>query len=616
MLASKQYGGIITESDVLKHIISIGYEFETHDLAKLSLHEDKYLINSANKTGDLVEDLKFDKNYFTYEATLDLDKDTDSSFFESSESKPSIRNTAPTVNSGEIDAEFSEYMLEPRPKDGKNTKVAITNDLANSAFIIMLNKRCRGREEQKNALYVFKSRNNGQAYKIKFDSDMRKVSCGSFSGLEIVITYYKPKIGPNIIVETFADACERIVSHLSNLKEHRGDLFMANKTKSGFTALGKIPYRKLYHKEGTNLYYLETYDSPYINTRMDMSKVIFRPQMTFCSNIEHVYDVITHLLNLPTPKSNSKYSGQIHTVFAASTIYEELMETCVIPLIEDFNEMNKKNEKTQNYIIDVQTQFGKIMRNYLFLMYIKIDAYISYFEKQSEQELAGINAEKQYFKNYLFMLVRHSNYELYTRMKYHMKKQFGTTNKQTIALVKQLMYNKEHLLNYVYHDTPEIFVTRLTKTDANYGDPKVSMESYFDFFENPKDKEQHDWLIHSDIDGESTMYPLKGDNMIIETRVFVGDAMYYFTKTLKKRTTSNGHFTLKQMADVVAEVKKKPIQNIIMGLDNKEINPNTGRMVAKCEEGKVRNENFRCVKPKTARPTKPKPTRTRRAAAK
>lgn len=605
MSGNKQFGGIITESDVLKHIISIGYEFETHDLAKLSLYEDKYLINSANKTGDLVDELKFDDNYFLYEATLDLDKDADSSFYESSESMPSI-HTAPTIVSGEIDAEFDEYMLEPKPKDGKNTKVAITNDIANSAFIRMLNKRCRGREEDKNALYVFRTR-EGKEYKIKFDSDMRKISCGNFSGLEIVITYYKPKRGPNIIIETFADACERLLDHLSGLKEQRGDLFMANKNKGGYTAIGKIPYRKLYRKEGTNLHYLETYDSSYINTRTSMSKVTFKPQMTYCTNIEHVYDIILYLTEIPKMR---KMPGSISTVNIGNIIYNELMRVCIIPLIEDFNEDN------ESYAIDTETTFGKIMRNYLFLMYIKIDAYLSYYKKQTAEELQDINTHKRYLKNNLYMLVRHSNYEIYSRMKYHMKNKFTLTNKVAASLLKKLMFNKDHLSVYIYHTQPEIFGSKLAKTDANYGDPKVNMESYFDFFENPKDKER-DWLIFSEIDGESTMYPLKSDNVIIETRMFIGDVLHYYIKTLKKRTSSSAdNFTLKQFADIVAEVKQKPQPNFIMKLDNKELNPSTGRMVMKCLEGKVRNENFRCVKAKTARQTKQRAADTRRAAAK
>lgn len=596
------FGGMITESDVLNHIISIGYEFETNKLAKLSLFNDKYLINTANKTGDLVDELKSDDNYFVYEATLDLGNTPETSFFESSETTPSI-HTAPTIASGEIDAEFEEYMLEPRPKDGKKTKVAITNDISNSSFIKMLNTRCRGREEEKNALYVFMTR-DGKTYPIKFDSDMRKVSCGSFSGLEIVITYYKPKRGPNVIVETFADACERLLDHLSGLKEQRGDLFMANKKKGGYTALGKIPYRKLYHKEGTNLYYLETYDGLYTNTRTTMSSVSFKPQMTYCTNVEHVYDVIRYLTLIPETR---RMPSAVSALASGYDDYGELMDLCIIPLIENYNNANA------SYAINMETNFGKLMRNYLFLMYLKLDAYIIYFEKQKSEELYNINTSKDYLKNYCYMFVRHTNYELYARMKYHMKKQFNTKNKETVRLLKELMYNKEHLSTNMYPSKPEIFGPKPSKTDANYGDPKVSLESYFDFFENPKDKER-DWLIHSETDGNSTMYPLKGDNIIIETRIFIGAAIHYY-KTLNKRIRSKADdLSMKQLADIVAAVKNKPQQNIIMGLNNKELNPSTGRMVLKCAEGKVRNENFRCIKPKTPKQTKPKAARTRRAA--
>ena len=610
-VSKQQYGGIINKSDVLKHIISIGYEFETHDLAKLSLHEEKYLINSANNNEDMEEELRFDKNYFTYEAAMDLENDTDSSFFESDESKQSIK-TAPTVPSGEIDAEFVEYMLEPRPKDGKKTKMAITNDIANAPFIKMLTKKCRGREKEKNSLYMYRT-HQGKLYSIKFDPDMRKISCGNFSGLEIVITYYKPKRGDNVILETFADACERIVQHLSGLKESRGDLFLANKNKKGFSAIGKIPYRRLFHKDGTNLFYMETYDNEMVNSKFPLSEVVFKPQMTYCANIEHVYDIIEYLSYVPSDmRARRNEKNKMKIVYDN---YVDLMNKCIIPMIEEYNELNTKfNWKCE---IDMNTSFGKIIRNYLFLMYIKIDAYILFYEKQTEEELQEINAQKNYFKNYLYMLVRHSNFELYSRMKYYMKKQFKKTENETVELLNFLICNVDFLSETMYNNNPEIFGKKLAKSDPNYGDPKVSIESYFAYFENPIDKDFDDWFLYSHTDGESTMYPLKGDDIIIETRFFSATVRHFYGNTMGKRMSSLGDsLSLKQMVDFVAFQQNKSRQNLIMSIENKVLNPNTGRMVMKCEEGKVRNENFRCIKPKTTRPTKPKPTRTRRAAAK
>ncbi len=40
------FGGSLDENDIFRKIVSIGYEFETHDIAKFSLHENGYsLIN-------------------------------------------------------------------------------------------------------------------------------------------------------------------------------------------------------------------------------------------------------------------------------------------------------------------------------------------------------------------------------------------------------------------------------------------------------------------------------------------------------------------------------------------------------------------------------------------
>ncbi len=64
-----QYGGFYSENEVLKKIISIGYEFETHDLAKLSLSEnERDLINSGITTRELKAHTKYDDNYYVIEA--------------------------------------------------------------------------------------------------------------------------------------------------------------------------------------------------------------------------------------------------------------------------------------------------------------------------------------------------------------------------------------------------------------------------------------------------------------------------------------------------------------------------------------------------------------------
>jgi len=71
---------------------------------------------------------------------------------------------------------------------------------------------------------------------------------------------------------------------------------------------------------------------------------------------------------------------------------------------------------------------------------------------------------------------------------------------------------------------------------------------------------------------------------------------------------------LLELAKHVAEEKKeteqveKQKQKQKECPDDKELNPNTNRCVKKCEEDKIRNEEFKCVKTtkKTTRKAKPK----------
>lgn len=601
----KQFGGVITEANVLKYVKSIGYEFETHDLAKLSLEGDSYLINSSKNNESMDdEELRFDDNYFQYEIGLQLEDDPSSSFVESEESKQSLTN-GQTVYSPEIDTVYVEYMLEPKPNDGNGTKVSITNDIAATSFTKMLDKRCDGRQSEKNSLYIFRT-HSGQNYSIKFDHDLLvNNTVGTFSGLEIVITFYKPKTGKNLIVNSFADACERIVNHLSGMKEYRGDLFAANKNKKGFTALGKIPYRKLFHKEGTNLYYMETYDGPYTNTRMSTPNITFKPQMTFCTEIQHVYDVIEHIAGVPkgvrVRREERKHMESI------GKNYSDLMNLVVIPMLQEYNAINMRMGWKCD--INFNSEFGKIIRNYVFLIYIKLDAYLVMYENQPKDD----EADTSYFKNYLFMLVRHSNFELYSRIKYHLKKHFKKSDEETAQLASLLLCNLK-FLRKIYYDKPEIFGKKPAKTHEDYGNPKKNLESYFAYFENPSNPEVKDWLILSKIDGVTTMYPLKEDDIIIENRFFSSAARLFYAQDMKKRISGeNDGFSLKQMIEIIAHNKNKSAQDLLGNLSNKVLNPNTGRMVAKCEDGKVHNEKFRCVKYRPTVRMNSRATTTRRA---
>ena len=156
---------------------------------------------------------------------------------------------------------YLEYFYENREGDGDNVKFQVTNDLAVTSITKLAKPICKKLHGMpKNEMYYFKT--TDKIYDIHF-SKKTFHECETFSDLEYVITYYNPNNYENIILDTFVDACSRIVEHLSNLTQIPGNLVMKNDdNKLNPIGLTKsiINKRILYHKPGTNLYYMDIYD--------------------------------------------------------------------------------------------------------------------------------------------------------------------------------------------------------------------------------------------------------------------------------------------------------------------------------------------------------------------
>ena len=594
-------GGNIDQQGIFKHILSIGYEFETHDLAKLSLFEDKTdsVLMNSNITLKILENkienedaFPLDDNQFMINIGSKEDNKTYDSNLESEYNK--------NRENDEIEQTYVEYVAEP-DMDGdtvhNETMFNITNDIGDSDFIHMLKKSCTPIEDSvlKNDMYIFKT--NNKEYKLNFEETLQN-NCYVISGCEWIITFYKPKISKNIILETFLNAGKRILEHLHKLKKHPGQLFMIDDNGEK-TQIGHMDKRILYQKPNTNLFYLQTQDNvkSKSGSRSNISKVTLVPQMTYRVHISNNINVMKGMLhNLVDnmDKAQKKKKGIMLEYNTISKIAE-----CVYELLKEYNTTNTK------FKIPLKKKIGKSITNYLFLILYKLHIYVDEYSKTGM-----MNIPENYFKNYLTFSSRHTNDILYNRIKELLIDCFEPIfeegniseekkNEKVVEIFLKIIYQPNILKKYMYltKARAKALVNRKPK-DADYGNPLVSFISYFDFFENPiipEDTEinniAYDWLEYAKIDGlNSTQYHLKGDDVIIENRLFAIEL-----STLMNDYgvyASNSFLKIKQIQnfyDLMVHKKKK-----VKDQYNKILNPNTNRFVNKCNVGYTRNNKFKC----------------------
>ena len=613
-------GGNIDQQGIFKHILSIGYEFETHDLAKLS-ETDSVLMNS-NITLKILENkieneeaYPLDNNQFMINigSKEEYEYDDDNNTYVESEYSKNRDKEEEEEEEEEKEEQiktYVEYVAEP-DMDGdtvhNETMFNITNDIGDSDFIHMLKKSCTPIEDTvlKNDMYIFKT--NNKEYKLNFEETLQN-NCYVISGCEWIITFYKPKLSKNIILETFLNASKRILEHLHKLKKHPGQLFMID-SNGEKTQIGHMDKRILYQKPNTNLFYLQTQDNikSKSGSRSNISKVTLVPQMTYRVHISNNIKVMKGMLhNLVDnmDKAKKKKKGIMLEYNTISKIAE-----CVHQLLKEYNTTTNTKFK-----IPLKKKIGKNITNYLFLILYKLHIYVDEYSKTGM-----MNVSENYFKNYLTFSSRHTNDILYNRIKELLIEYFEPIfeeniseekkNEKVVGIFLRIVYQPNILKKYMYltKARAKALMNRKPK-DADYGNPLVSFISYFDFFENPiitEDTEieniAYDWLEYAKIDGlNSTQYHLKGDDVIIENRLFAVEL-----STLMNDYgvyASNSFLKIKQIQNFYDLMVHK--KNKVKEQYNKILNPNTNRFVNKCNVGYTRNNKFKCNRTKTQNKTK------------
>lgn len=612
-------GGSLISDKTFKKILSIGYEFETHDIAKLSLHNNKKTLINSNLTLRILQDKKdkksvktIDDNYLLVripigqekstiineEKNVDADMDDEErEFMEAFKEEIELEKLKKHENDS-----YLEYFNENRKKDNKETiKFQITNDVGDGDFGYMLNDYCKKLSIPKNDMFSFKTK-NGKMLDIKFAEELTN-DCKTFSGVEYVVTYYNPKKdNPNVIIDTFVDACSRIIDHLGDLKKTNGELMIVDNEKTKYKTIGNIENERcIYHKPKTNLFYIDTYDNKNTIKLKTIGDVDFVPQMTFRCKAIDLLDIVKEIL-----KTSDKNIKSGSSVILSNTLDLEQIE--LIDSIVDnlFISYNKTSEKK----ISLDTIEWRNLKAYLFLIYYKLFYYIQnsseITHKKDIEDTENKNKEHEddddddenYLKDFIGFSSRHSNYDLYNKSKELLEKYYGIKDVETIhkilcqPQVISTMYKKN--ISDSYENGEFNYVdphkTELEETSKNYGNPMYSFSSYFKHFEKPPAKQDNDWLIESKIDTYSTTFALTGDDIMVENRSF-RYSLGLFLRNMVDKKLSKDTISVREMHKIVNALYGQKLKNMI----NLEVNPLKNKLTRKCKPGYYRNLDFECV---------------------
>ena len=609
-------GGSVYQGAIFKHILSIGYEFESHDITKLSLHETKkWLINSDLTLRTLKEKMKTGNikaihrsNYL--EIRIPIHKEGAAQEDVVGEH---IMQAAEEENVEDIDEDkekeiwenesYKEYFSENRKSDIREWQLQprvafnVTNDQGEIGLDDILKEKCASLDIHKNDMYVYRAKTKTQGvlkdYKIKFTEDITK-DCESFSGVEYIVTYYEPqnprRENANIIMETYADACSRILDHISDLEVVSGQLVIDKKEsydQKGYyqpiAYLDEEMIRKLYKKPNTNLYYMDIYDDIDTdkNTLKKFEDIEFIPQMTFRCKTENAINIMKHMLkpeqkeliSLISGRERIPYDEDIDGFLAEDYETIQIIEGIVDNLIIEFN-------KTHENVIAVDTVIGQRFKTYVFFIFFKLYNFIVNHSK--------ILSGEDYLKDQLTFASRHGNYDFYLVIKDMFKNHYKIENVEEIY---NFFYQPE-ILKVIYDnmknppDNPAdedyteqgdykyegafVYNNVITeKEDPNYGNPLYSIGSYFKYFEDPVDaseefKPEHDWLIVSKKDTYSTTFELKNDEILLENRLFRYE-IEYVLNMLIGAPSNEGIVTIGGMRDIVKHIDRK----YNLGIENK-----------------------------------------------
>ena len=356
---------------------------------------------------------------------------------------------------------------------------------------------------------------------------------------------------------------KNIVNHIENLRPIPGEVIYKNPTTEVETV---VPGKYVLYKKNARLYYLQT-DQVEIDKQNSIDNVCSKIQMTFSAKAEDIINIILKITTDNTgyshdiPESFSHLEDNKNTIIKIQQCVDKLYDNLYYNILAPDEKNKLRNKKIQI----------KQLKTYMFLILFKLNRFY-YFMFYNDLVKTAKKRNYTYLKDLLFFNSRHTNYVLYTEIKEKIKEIFqlqaqADANTKAIQIIKDLFLQPDILSEYLIEeefkkeeykdliDTNTIFSkdTTLDKENDVYGDPTFSLNSYFDFFEDPanneKNKKQdgitikyYDWLEYDGHDIFSANMDLKDDIVLLECRFFQDLLKSYFYhiggETLKEQMTN------------------------------------------------------------------------------
>jgi len=527
------------QHNLFDKILSIGYELETNSLSKLTLLPNTDILLNSDIT-----------NEFYNQITNEPIEEDDIYDLRRNEKVEYDVYTTKSLNSTPIVDTYSKFL--------------VTNDIADNRFTKYLSNLCDDEEKKaikeilryknqdleddeegsqdeadeeseeyelakglKNELYSFKLDDSQKIYKINFEMSNRK-TCGIFSVTEWVFTYYKPKTGKNIILDTFVNLIKNLKYHFERLTlVGQGELEMKINNKKEI--IPNPVKRKLFHYPETNMYYLQSH---FIDEEQNLDDICLVPQMTFSCKAMNLIDISRELI-----RDTYKVFPDYHKESKNRLIIINNLESCVEELFVSYNKNASSNEVFSD---NIEPELLKTIKSYIFLLLFKLYQY--YNNYLQDPNVKAKSAKAKYLKDTLFINSRHSNYALYIQIKNSIRNCFPQFNEiKIIEITNKLIVNEAILniylinqLNFVRKGAFKLS-NKIDKENKHYGDPHYSLISYFEYFENPIEETEkingkvqwsktlelkHDWLKYNSLDVFSSVMEIKDDIILIEVRQF------------------------------------------------------------------------------------------------
>jgi hypothetical protein len=314
---------------------------------------------------------------------------------------------------------------------------------------------------------------------------------------------------------------------------------------------------------------------------------IFIPQMTFRCMATDAIDIMKEIVN-----KDPEYKVGKKAIKAHVREYDDVVkvEKMVDDLLAEYN-------KTAIHPVSLSTNIGKSLKCYVFLIFYKIYNYL-----QNHKDLVS---RTYYLKDFLTYASRHSNYDIYVRIKEILRRHYHI---RTTKKIHEFFYQPNVLKslydfetyeendfdkkgNYIYGNGLK---DRLKKSNKNYGNPLYSLSSYFEFFEKPLDSEYvPEWFIYSKTDVFSTTFDIKNDIILLENRYFKDEVGLW----LRNHVNSKIHGTqlnIREMYQLVSALYGENIKQ----LKNLEMNMKEKKLTKKCKPGFKRTTDLKCEKSK------------------